>query len=413
MSRTRVSPGVLVLLLAVGAGPLVLRAAAQSISPSLSDSVAADPTDSGFDTNFGNGAGTIGQTFHEDVTDATHSDVFATSMSPVLAGTAPSSMDDAFSDSYGQRADALQLSDSNTGASRGGNNSAFRSSAFGVAEDKGADGFGVGSQSPAFRPTMMSGSMLHGGGATDGATAASGGSEPGSEPGSLIGRRGSAMSSNADTANQMTDVDPVLLPVSQGTEVLGGDILDAETPATEASGFFSSPETLRQTQFDDGVTPVLVSPRTPGTMVSVEAAYSHAENGFPDSTQGTAESPLDTAEVHAPHGLTTKSVDSLAPDSDGNLFAVKTGLAPNLFASSSASTAATARARAAIERQFEQSVINGSDLAEAEAQRRQALQALRSRSSRRSTLDQRLQDMSGRGFPQPSVSDTVKSSDLP
>jgi hypothetical protein len=402
-------------LVACGLSLVPLQAKAQSLSPSLSDSLAPDSTETGFDATYASGAGTIGETFHEDVTDATHSDLFGTSMSPLSQGASPSGTVNASSDSYGQRTDALQLSDSNAGGSRGGGGgSAFRSSAFGAAGSTGTDGFGLASASSAFRPTMLTGTAMRTAGRAAGGTANSQGMGPGSSGVAPAGgRQASGTSSATDAGELSAGVDPVLLPVNQGTDSMGGDILTSESPAAEAAGFFSTATMPRQTQFDDGVTPSLSVARIPGSMEPVMSEYSHAENGFPDSTQGTAASPLMTAEIHAPHGLTTRAPSSSAPDTDGNLFALKTGVSRDLFATAGSAITATARARAAIDRQFEQSVINGGDLADAEAARRLALQSLRSRSARRSTLQQNSQGLTPQPFPQPSVRDTVGSADQP
>jgi hypothetical protein len=329
-----------------------------TLSSSLSDQSSST---SGLDTSYAEGVGALGVTSHVDVTDETHSDVLASSMSPSVEAKSASNYVNADSNSYAPQQNALQLATPDGGTSGTPRDTSFSNSSFNGVGLLESDGFGKGAGDAAFRPTQAN--SLSTGGA-DRATGAS-----------LTQTDRTEKSGSGDPG---ADVDPVLLPIGAdailGPSTTSGSSTESTAdPTSEAAGFFmtSATEPVAH-QFDDGVTPLLRSPLEPGGhLLPLAFEYSAPENGFPDSTLGLAGLPLDTSEIHAPGGLKITSDFGSADSSSGLSFEMKTEFAPNLYAVTP--IRAIAHFRATQDRIFEQNILNGMNVTQAELARRKAL----------------------------------------
>jgi hypothetical protein len=329
-------------------------------TPTLSTSLSDQSNTTGLDTSYAEGAGALGTTFHSDVTDATHSDVFGTAMSPSVDEFSISNNVNAYSDSYAPQEDALQLSTLNGGGSRTPGDSSFSNSSFGSGPSS-VSGFGKGTGEVAFRPTSE-----------NGLSAFVAGHLTGAGSNRMVAMEGS--SSGTPSAG----ADPALLSVGSDAAMLeaGTSSTTSASPASEAAVFFMAGDTDPvQYQFDDGVTPELTVQLEPGRqLLPLSSTYSAPQNGFPDSTLGLAGLPLDTSEIHAPGGLKTATLGS-STEGQSLSFEMKTGVVPNLYASPPALP--KVRFRAQQDRIFEQNVLNGMNVTQAEIERRKALAAYR------------------------------------
>ena len=350
----------------IAAGLSISPLMAQTISPSISGSLAEQSDTAGLESNFGQGA-SIGQTFHLDVTDQTHSDLSASAMTPEdrasALGTAGGFVG----------ANGSARSGSSFGA-RSGAVSGFETSGFGRMEARDADGFGQSAGGAAFRVTMGASARALGNAGHPSAS-----NSHSSETGTLLGSQPTQTGEGngyAETATSYasSNIDPVLMPVNGGSsaDLFGVPILIAASPLAEASSFFNTENPLpAQYQFDDGVTPQLFFAPLPGRLLTVNANYSPADNGFPDSTLGHAGLPLETAELHAYGDSAPEKETVFPPVSDGTVFGIRGGISRNLFAHPKARGGASIEGQ--LNRLYEMRIMNGMNVTDAETKRAEAL----------------------------------------
>jgi hypothetical protein len=332
-----------------------MQLGAQSVSPSISSSLADQSNTAGLDTNFSQGA-ELGQTSHTDVSDATASDLSAGAMSATVNSSAQSVSGNMFTAGAGERPGAA--SSGYGGGRAGAGASGFAVSGFGSTRGSaGDDGFGRSAGGEAFRTASLGRSAKR---ELDSQSTETG-------PGNGYAETTSTSGLSAE--------DPVLASPS-GENVLEVPILGAISPTAEAESYFMSAEPVqKQYQFDDGVTPEFYNPASPGRLLPTSDNSSAPLNGFPDSTIGQAGLPLDTAEERAPGGNTASMTTAFPPVSEGTVFGIKGGVSRNLFAAPRSPKPAALRAQQ--DKLFLTRIMNGMNVSDAEAKRAQALEQLR------------------------------------
>ena len=250
------SPVLLILAFSLFSG----AARAQSLSSNLSGSLSEQTTDTtGLDSSYAQGAGTIGTTFHEDVTDATHADILSSSMSPAVNGIAASSDVNADANSFAPPVNALQLSNPNTGSSKTAGDAAFSSAgSFNGTGFSASNGFGKSAGDAAFRVSFTNGPVRGSRGHATGA-----------------GRP--ELTEQGGSGEESAGVDPVLLPVTGiDTGSSSGSATVAVAPPTaDAAAFFESSNPVPPAyQFDDGATLLLTAQSEPGRLLPASTQYS-------------------------------------------------------------------------------------------------------------------------------------------
>lgn len=285
-----------------------------SIGGSLSDSTQTQ----GLVTDYGQGAGTIGATLQQGVTDATHAQAQGSAVSPT---------DDAYvSDAYDSTAEAGGRVESAFGSGAGksggqpGPSFVLNGLGSGTRQFSQNNGFGVASQRVAFV-----------GEGTRAAFTSSLGTDSGAlTPAAGKGRRSAQTSGTLGAL--LPDEDPVL---SNSTEDLQlGSV--PPTPSTTATAYFAIPYSMQpQYQYDDGQTPLLGrAAQVPGQILGTSAIYGVSPGGFPDSTLGLAALPSEASVSAPPAALVRGSGEGplFPPVSEGTVFKVTAGVHPSLHA---------------------------------------------------------------------------------
>lgn len=368
-----------------------------NFSPALSDPFAPSSASDGYNTSFDAGSSNLTNTFvRTDISDPTHAMLDGSTISPV---------DDAHVNGYAPTQPRTQvLTDAQ------------------MAVFYGEESFG-GRQSRAFAAGATSFAEAGSSNATSGSTAR-GGYTKTAFSGSLTGRAAfssqSALSTIAgqafsgDVSNTPVDpmyaaaesvasvsladgtrarlsVDPVFANGAAGTDAGAGLGPDMPQPSAEAGAFFASEDGAQpQYQYDDGETPVLGGPLTPGRIIGTFTNYGQGSGGFSDSTKGMAGEALEGSGSTSPFPPVALEGDSpFRSFTDGSVYEMKQSLNPSLRVPlvPEKSGVALARARRAEQKRVEM----GMSAMESEQIYREELRNAR-RPERRKTLDGRVQD---------------------
>ncbi len=325
-------------LLALGiAFPAAVLAQGGGFTSSLSDPVTAASTpQDGFNATFNASTASLtNPSLHTGVSDPTHSQLLGSSLSPADYEAYQSSSPET-APRTGIQTDAQSTAGASDAFFGGRQNRSFSGAGSFVGGRQSArETAGVLSTEAALTGTLSAHAAFSGLGPAS-TTSQIGFS--GQSVGLPAARTGPgavqtlATTGSADQNSGYYAKDPVLTGSSSGFETgpeLKGDM---PSPSVETAAFFGGTGSTReQFQFDDGQTPPLSKPLTPGQILGVAPAYQAAAGGFPDSTKGLAGLPSEVELGISPFALSTNpDAPPFAPVSEGTVFAPKTQLSPNL-----------------------------------------------------------------------------------
>ncbi len=312
-----------------------------SISGSLSTPIADSTAESGFNSSFDAITANLPTPdIHVDISDATHSHLLGSTLSPA---------DTAYANAYAETAPhtaALTDAQSVVGANDFYFGGGRRSQAFAAGglqryagtaatrqEMRGSTG--AASMAAAFTGAVSARDAFSGRAAAKRGTEAGFSGEGLALPAVQTGPGATqtlAASGAPDESAGFFATDPVLTGFTSGWKTgpeLHGDMA---SPSLEASMFFSEAPVPREAYaFDDGQTPPIRRAQMPGQILGLPPTFNASATGFPDSTKGEAALPTESSAQVSPFN---RGVDPngprFAPVSDGTVYEPRTRLVPSL-----------------------------------------------------------------------------------
>ncbi len=334
----------------------VLAASAQaqgslsgSLSPNFSQSLSDNSQTSGFNSSFdASTANLTNPDAHSDVSDDTHSQVLGSTLSPidnavVSAGANSTPQTNPLSSAQAAYAAQGPYFGGRRSHSFNPGNSTSAIEAASAARANAMSGFGGSSMQAAFTGVLSSRAAFSGQSAGTQVDTQNGFSGQGVEVPVRTGGIGTTQSlsgigstqalsgiGSRDIASAYYATDPVLTNQAYTGDL--GITGDMPSPTTQTGLMFASGSAPQiYFQYDDGQTPPITAPASPGQVLGMAPEYAPASNGFPDSTRGTAALADEMTNLSSPFASPAMFSNSpFKPVSDGTVYSPGTRFNPDL-----------------------------------------------------------------------------------